>query len=92
MTPKDVIRELLLEGGLSQAELAKKAGYSHQSGIGNILNRNKTMRIDHFVKVCKALGYEVAVVKGGEVRCVLEESSEEFKYPKKVDTDERGRE
>lgn len=90
MTPKELIRELLLSRGMSQEELAKKAGYAHQSGIGNILNRNKTMRIDHLIKLCSAMGYDIAVIDRdtGEIQCRLDETTDGYKYSSRIDTDE----
>lgn len=90
MTVKELIRQLLIDRSMSQEELAKKAGYATQSGIGNMLNRNKTMRIDHLIKLCEAMGYKIAVVdkRNGEIAYTLDETTDGFKYSERTNSDQ----
>lgn len=60
MNEKDVIREAMKSCNWTQAVLAKKAGYSAQSSLSSRLN-GKSMRVDTFVKLLSAMGYEVVV-------------------------------
>ena len=60
MNEKDIIRAAMRTCGWNQEELAKKAGYISRSGISNRLN-GKSMRVDTFVKMLAAMGYEVVV-------------------------------
>ena len=60
MNEKDVIREAMKSCKWTQAVLAEKAGYSAQSSLSSRLN-GKSMRVDTFVKLLSAMGYEVVV-------------------------------
>lgn len=60
MNEKDIIRAAMATCGWNQEELAKKAGYTTQSSISSRLN-GKSMRVDTFVKLLAAMGYEVTV-------------------------------
>lgn len=60
MNEKDVIREAMKSCGWTQTVLAEKAGYSAQSSLSSRLN-GKSMRVDTFVKLLSAMGYEVVV-------------------------------
>lgn len=63
VTEKGIIREAMKATGWNQAELAKQSGYNTQSAIGNRINENNksSMRVDTFVKLLGAMGYEVVV-------------------------------
>lgn len=60
MNEKDIVRAAMATCGWNQEELAKKAGYATQSSISSRLN-GKSMRVDTFVKLLAAMGYEVSV-------------------------------
>lgn len=60
MNEKDVVREAMKSCNWTQAVLAEKAGYSAQSSLSSRLN-GKSMRVDTFVKLLSAMGYEVVV-------------------------------
>jgi hypothetical protein len=53
-------------------ELAKKLGYKTQSGVGNALSRENGMRVDVFVKMMNAMGYDVVVRRGKDEMSVTE--------------------
>ena len=60
MNEKDIIRAAMEVCGWNQETLAKNAGYTTQSSISSRLN-GKSMRVDTFVKLLAAMGYEVTV-------------------------------
>lgn len=66
MKSSEIIREAMTACGWSQKTLAKQAGYvdsdgeGMQSAISNRINGNK-MRVDTFVKLLNAMGYELIV-------------------------------
>ena len=61
MTGKEIVKEILHLRGWSQSKLAEDIGKS-QTNITGYLNRGKNeMRLDVFVKMVEAMGYEVIV-------------------------------
>lgn len=60
MNEKDIITAAMKSCGWTQKELATQAGYNTQSAISNRLG-GKSMRVDTFVKLLSAMGYEVIV-------------------------------
>ena len=72
MKSNEVVRAAMKIDGLSQAALATKCGYATQSGIGNALNRDNGMRVDIFIKMMNAMGYDVIVRRGKEEMVVAE--------------------
>lgn len=60
MKAKDIIKTAIAVRGTTQEELAKKLGYSYQSGITNIVNR-KDIRVSNLTKLLNAMDYEVVV-------------------------------
>ena len=61
MTDSDIIRAAMKSCGWNQETLAIKAGYKTQSAISNRLGRKNGMRVDVFVKLLAAMGYEVVI-------------------------------
>ena len=62
MTEKDVVRELMVMRGWSQAKLAAEAGFKSQSNITGLLNQNQNgIRIDNLFKMLDAMGCEIVV-------------------------------
>lgn len=61
MEPKDVINELLYEQGRSRRSLARQIGMAPQT-LDHMLTKSKSMRIDAFVELLSALGYDLKVV------------------------------
>jgi transcriptional regulator with XRE-family HTH domain len=55
------IIKLRLEAGLTQEQLAKKAGVN-QSAIARIENDDSIPRMDTFIKICKALDHKIEIV------------------------------
>lgn len=60
MNEKDVIRAAMDARGFNQAMLAEKAGLKRQSNVSEML-RGKSMRVDNFVKLLDAMGFDVIV-------------------------------
>lgn len=57
---KDIAKEAMKTLGWNQTQLAEAVGYKTQSAISNRLTGN-SMRVDTFVKMLSAMGYEVVV-------------------------------
>lgn len=60
MNEKDIVMAAMRSCGWNQETLAAKAGYKTQSAISNRVN-GKSMRVDTFVKILAAMGYEVVI-------------------------------
>lgn len=62
MTEKEIIRNIMKENRWSLNTLAKETGYKSGNNVSGFLNRgNASIRTDLFVKLVKAMGYEVVV-------------------------------
>jgi antitoxin component HigA of HigAB toxin-antitoxin module len=72
MKSNEVVRTVMSADGITQMELANKLGYKTQSGVGNALSRENGMRVDVFVKMMNAMGYDVVVRRGKEEVTVTE--------------------
>ena len=72
MKSSDIVRAKMKDAGITQKELADKLGYKTQSCIGDALARKNGVRIDVFVKMMNALGYEVIVRRGKDEEVVTE--------------------
>ena len=72
MKSNEAVRAVMKADGISQANLAAKLGYKTQSGIGNALGRENGMRVDLFVKMMNAMGYDVVVRRGKDEMVVTE--------------------
>ena len=72
MKSNEVVRSVMTADGITQANLAAKLGYKTQSGVGNALSRENGMRVDVFVKMMNAMGYDVVVRRGKDEITVTE--------------------
>lgn len=72
MKSNEVVRTVMSADGMTQANLAAKLGYETQSGVGNALSRKNGMRVDVFVKMMNAMGYDVIVRRGKDEMTVTE--------------------
>lgn len=72
MKSNEVVRAVMSADGITQMELANKLGYKTQSGVGNALSRENGMRVDVFVKMMNAMGYDVVVRRGKDEMAVTE--------------------
>ena len=60
MNEKDIVKEAMKTLGGNQTQLAEATGYKTQSAVSSRLTGNR-MRVDTFVKMLSAMGYEVVV-------------------------------
>lgn len=72
MKSNEVVRAVMASDGMTQMNLAAKLGYKTQSGVGNALNRENGMRVDVFIKMMNAMGYDVVVRRGKDEITVTE--------------------
>ena len=72
MKSNEVVRTAMKADGISQANLAAKLNYKTQSSVGNALGRENGMRVDIFVKMMNAMGYDVIVRRGKDEMVVTE--------------------
>ncbi len=72
MKSNEVVRSVMTADGITQANLAAKLGYKGQSSVGNALGRENGMRVDVFVKMMNAMGYDVVVRRGKDEMTVTE--------------------
>ena len=73
MNEKEIVAAVMKDEGVTQIELARKLQWSSQQVVGNKLTRQTSMRVEDFVRMLDAMGYEVIVKKGigkSEVRKV----------------------
>ena len=66
MVFKDVVKKLIKESGMTQLEVAAKAGFNTQGGFATTLNR-KNVTIDSMLRILDVFGYTLAIVKKGEM-------------------------
>lgn len=57
---KDIIREAMTARGFNQTMLAEAANLKRQSNVSEML-RSKSLRVDNFVKLLGAMGFDVIV-------------------------------
>ena len=73
MKSNRIVDTALLLDGVSKAELARRLEYKSASAVSNALERD--MRVDTFVRMMNALGYEVLAKQGDKVFTVTAEKS-----------------
>lgn len=61
MKATELAKSIWEKSGISQKKLAVKIGVKYQQTILNMFNAKQGMRVDNFVKIMNALGYEVQV-------------------------------
>ena len=61
MNASAIVRKIMSEAGVSQKKIADQIGLNSQQAVFNMLNAKLGMRIDNFIKIMNALGYEVIV-------------------------------
>jgi len=60
MTEKEILVEAMKARGYTQKMLAEAAGLKRQTNVSEML-RSKSLRVDNFVKLLNAMGFEVIV-------------------------------
>ena len=63
MNEKEIIKTAMAADGITQKELAEALEWGSQQAVGNMLTRKNSMRLDNFVKMLNAMGYDVVVRK-----------------------------
>lgn len=78
MTAEKIVRSAIKERNTTQTILAEEARLKRQTNIAGML-RSKSMKVDNFVRLLKAMNYDVVVVDhlSGEKKWVVEEPKEE---------------
>ena len=71
-----VIREMMKESGISAAALSRALGKSN-TFVATTLSKRSTPRMDTFVLMAEAMGYEVVVRKKKKAEIVLGPSAME---------------
>lgn len=66
MKATTIIDYAMVFENVSKSELARRLGNRSPSSITNAINRENGPRIDTFVRIMDAMGYEVIVRKRGE--------------------------
>ena len=56
-----IIKEVWEASGISQSKLAKKIGAKSQQAVFNMFNAKQGMRIDNYIRIMDALGYDVQI-------------------------------
>lgn len=62
---RDVIKAVVADSGMTQAELADRMGYEDQSAVSQIMNRKRSS-LDKVVAALNVMGYSVVVKRGQE--------------------------
>lgn len=75
MVFKDVVKKLAKAQGMTQQELALKAGFQSQGGFASTLIRDN-MGVDNVLRILDALGYTLAIVKKDDVNLTFLEMTE----------------
>lgn len=60
LNEKDIIRQAMGARGFNQTMLAEAANLKRQSNVSEML-RSKSLRVDNFVKLLGAMGFDVIV-------------------------------
>lgn len=60
MNEKEIIKTAMSARGYNQTMLASAAGLKRQSNVSEML-RGKSLRVDNFVKLLDAMGFDVVV-------------------------------
>lgn len=88
MNEKRIVREAMKSIGWSMQQLAEAMSFKTVSGISNRLNSGSSaMRVDTFVKMLNAMGYEVEVKsksRDNKNKWVVGEETEEDKVKAEI--------
>lgn len=74
----EAVRKLIKQSGMTQEEAAKKAGFSTQSALANVLYK-RNVTLETMLRVLDVFGYTLAIVKKDDVNLTLLEMSEKKK-------------
>lgn len=80
MVFKDIVKKMARESGMTQEQVATKAGFKTQGGLSSILLR-KNITINNMLRILDVFGYTLAIVKKDEMNLQIlkmEEDEEEL--------------
>lgn len=66
MVFKNVVKKMAKDNGMTQMEVAVKAGFQTQSGFASTIAR-KNLTIDNILRILGVFGYTLAIVKKDEM-------------------------
>lgn len=75
MVFKEVVKKMIKENGMTQAELSEKLGFETQGGFAATLGR-PSIKLDMVLKILDVFGYTLAIVKKDDVNLTFLEMSE----------------
>ena len=58
---REIVREVMANRGYTQTELAKKAGLQGQTNVTGMLNRGKSISVEHLVLLLNTMGMELVI-------------------------------
>ena len=89
MNEKKIVKEAMKSIGWNLQQLAEASGFNSAQAVSNRINSgSKGMRLDTFVKILNAMGYEVEVKsksRDNKNRWVVEEETTEDKVQAEID-------
>lgn len=89
MNEKKIVKEAMKSIGWNLQQLAEASGFNSAQAVSNRINSgSKGMRLDTFVKILNAMGYEVEVKsksRDNKNRWVVEEETAEDKVQAEID-------
>lgn len=74
----EAVKKLAKERGMTQEEIAEKAGFNTQSGLANML-RKRNVTLETMLRILDVFGYTLAIVKKDDVNLTFLEMSEKEK-------------
>lgn len=71
----EVVKKLIKEQGVTQEEVARKAGFATQSGLANMLSK-RNVTLETMLRILDVFGYTLAIVKKDDVNLTFLEMAE----------------
>lgn len=80
MVFKNVVKKMAKDSGMTQMEVAVKAGFQTQSGFAATIAR-KNLTIDNILRILDVFGYTLAIVKKDEMNLQILKMEEDEGEP-----------
>ena len=61
LTVNEAAKQIIVDSNITQKKLAEKMNVKNQQTVFNMLNADKGMRTDNFIKMMDALGHDVII-------------------------------
>ena len=71
----EVVKKLIKEQGVTQEEVARRAGFATQSGLANMLSK-RNVTLETMLRILDVFGYTLAIVKKDDVNLTFLEMAE----------------